>query len=71
MENKSYTATIEIDNSPLDVFNHVNNVSKWWTNRKILILKYFIHLKVKILILRIYNKSLNFSFKKFLENLRS
>jgi hypothetical protein len=30
MENKNYTATIEVAKSPKDVFNHVNDVSNWW-----------------------------------------
>jgi hypothetical protein len=31
MENRNYTATIEVAKSPRDVFNHVNDVSKWWS----------------------------------------
>ena len=31
MKNKSYTATIEVAKSPKDVFNHINDVSKWWS----------------------------------------
>ena len=31
MKNKSYTATIEVANSPEDVFNHIKDVSKWWS----------------------------------------
>lgn len=30
MENQNYTTTIEIGESPKDVFNHVNDVSNWW-----------------------------------------
>ena len=30
MENQNYTATIEVAESPKDVFNHVNDVSNWW-----------------------------------------
>ena len=30
VEKKNYTATIEVAKSPNDVFNHVNDVSKWW-----------------------------------------
>jgi Activator of Hsp90 ATPase homolog 1-like protein len=30
MENKNYTVTIEVAESPKDVFNHVNDVSNWW-----------------------------------------
>lgn len=30
MENKNYTATIEVAQSPEVVFNHINDVSKWW-----------------------------------------
>ena len=28
---KSYTATIELASSPEDVFNHIKDVSKWWS----------------------------------------
>ena len=31
MKNKSYTATIEVAKSPQDVFNHIKDVSKWWS----------------------------------------
>lgn len=31
MKNQSYTATIEVANSPKDVFNHIKDVSKWWS----------------------------------------
>ena len=31
MKNKSYRATIEVANSPQDVFNHIKDVSKWWS----------------------------------------
>jgi hypothetical protein len=31
MQNNSYTATIEVAQSPEDVFNHINDVSKWWS----------------------------------------
>jgi hypothetical protein len=31
VENKNYTATIEVAKSPKDVFNHINDVSKWWS----------------------------------------
>jgi len=31
MENKNYTATIEVAKSPKEVFDHINEVSKWWT----------------------------------------
>ncbi len=31
MENKSFTATIEVSKSPQDVFSHItNDVAKWW-----------------------------------------
>lgn len=30
MSNQNYTATIEVTNSPHDVFNHITDVSKWW-----------------------------------------
>ena len=30
MENQNYTATIEVAESPKDVFSHVNDVSNWW-----------------------------------------
>jgi len=31
MENKNYTATIELVTSPKVVFNHIKEVSKWWS----------------------------------------
>lgn len=31
MKDNSYQITIEINSSSQDVFNHINNVSKWWT----------------------------------------
>jgi hypothetical protein len=31
MESKSYTATIEVEKSPKDVFHLINDVSKWWS----------------------------------------
>jgi hypothetical protein len=31
MQNKGYTATVELARSPEDVFNHINDVSKWWS----------------------------------------
>jgi hypothetical protein len=31
MQNKSYTTTIEVAGSPEDVFNHIKDVSKWWS----------------------------------------
>jgi len=31
MKNKSYTVTIEVAKSPQDVFNHIKEVSKWWS----------------------------------------
>ena len=31
LKDQSYTATIEVAVSPQDVFTHINNVSKWWT----------------------------------------
>src|SRR5450432_1049120 len=31
MKNQNYTATIEVAKSPKDVFNHINDVSKWWS----------------------------------------
>ena len=31
MQNKSYSVSIEVDQSPNDVFNHINEVSKWWS----------------------------------------
>jgi hypothetical protein len=31
MKDHSYTATIEIAKSPEDVFEHINQVSKWWS----------------------------------------
>jgi len=34
MENQNYTATIEVAKSPKDVFNHINDVSKWWATKE-------------------------------------
>jgi len=31
MDNKSYTATLLVDQTPKEVFNAVNNVRGWWT----------------------------------------
>jgi activator of Hsp90 ATPase-like protein len=31
MKDHSYTATIEVAKSPEDVFEHINQVSKWWS----------------------------------------
>jgi Activator of Hsp90 ATPase homolog 1-like protein len=31
VENKNFTATIEVAASSNDVFNHINEVSKWWS----------------------------------------
>lgn len=31
MRNKTYTATIEVAQSPEVVFNHINDISKWWS----------------------------------------
>jgi len=31
MKEQSYTATIEVANSPQDLFNHITQVSKWWS----------------------------------------
>jgi len=31
MKNKSYTATIAVDNPPQEVFNHITDVPKWWS----------------------------------------
>jgi hypothetical protein len=28
---QNYTATIEVAKAPKDVFNHINDVSKWWS----------------------------------------
>jgi Activator of Hsp90 ATPase homolog 1-like protein len=30
MNNRNYSATIEVAKSPKDAFKHVNDVSKWW-----------------------------------------
>ncbi len=32
MENKSFTATIEVAQSPKEVFNAIKEVPKWWNN---------------------------------------
>ena len=31
MKNSSFTTRIEVDNSPEDVFNHLKDVTKWWS----------------------------------------
>ena len=31
MENNNYTMTIEVEGSPKDIFNHITDVSKWWS----------------------------------------
>lgn len=31
MNNQNYTTTIEVAQSPQDVFSHINDVSKWWS----------------------------------------
>ena len=31
MEGKSFTASIAVAGTPLDAFNHITQVSKWWT----------------------------------------
>lgn len=31
MNNRNYTGTIEVTESPKDVFDHINDVSKWWS----------------------------------------
>ena len=31
MQTKSYTTTIEVARSPKDVFDHISEVSKWWS----------------------------------------
>ena len=31
MDKESYTAWIEVAKCPKDVFNHLNDVSKWWS----------------------------------------
>jgi len=31
MESKNYTVTIEVPNSPQDIFNRIKEVSKWWS----------------------------------------
>jgi hypothetical protein len=30
MKNQSYSTSIEVTATPTDVFNHINEVSKWW-----------------------------------------
>ena len=34
MEQKNYTATIEVAKSPETIFNHINDVSKWWATKE-------------------------------------
>jgi Activator of Hsp90 ATPase homolog 1-like protein len=34
MKGKNYSATIEVEQSPEDVFNHINNVSNWWATKE-------------------------------------
>ena len=31
MNDQSYSGTIEVTKSPKDVFDHINDVSKWWS----------------------------------------
>ena len=31
MKNQNYTASIEVRKSPKNVFNHISDVSKWWS----------------------------------------
>lgn len=31
MENQDYTVTLTVDASPKEVFDHINNVTEWWT----------------------------------------
>ena len=31
MKNQSYSAAIEVAKTAEDVFNHINDVSKWWS----------------------------------------
>ena len=31
---KNFTATIEVANSPIAIFNHINNVSNWWAKKE-------------------------------------
>jgi len=31
MKKENYTATIEVSETPKVVFNHINNVSQWWS----------------------------------------
>jgi hypothetical protein len=31
MKSQNYTTTIEVSKAPKDVFNHINDVSKWWS----------------------------------------
>ncbi len=31
MKNQNYTASIEVAKSPMDVFDHISDVSKWWS----------------------------------------
>ena len=33
MNNQNYTATIEVAKSLKDVFNHIEDVSKWWSTK--------------------------------------
>lgn len=34
MENKNYTVSIEVAESPKDVFKHINDVSAWWATKE-------------------------------------
>jgi hypothetical protein len=31
MENKNYSATIEVEQSPEEAFRSINKVTKWWS----------------------------------------
>ena len=31
LNNQNFTASIEVDKSPEEAFNHINHVSKWWS----------------------------------------
>jgi len=55
MKNKNYPAAIEVAKSVNDFFNHINEVSKWWS-------KYFEGSSTMILTQRLHNYIKNVKF---------